>query len=176
MELKETVIRRMTRLAIEYGAVNLSQGFTDEAPVYDMVWGGVAAMIGGTEEGVARIRVDDVARSAGRAWPRECGPQLARSHLEGGARGGAEPARPAQPVLVPVGLPELRHAIADYTEDLYGCRPDPEEQITVVLGASEGMAVAFRSLLEPGDRVIVMQPFHELYPSQAAIFGWCRGS
>ena len=55
MEIKETVIRLMTRLAIEHGAVNLSQGFTDEAPVYDMVWGGVSAMIGGTEEGAARL-------------------------------------------------------------------------------------------------------------------------
>ena len=41
----------------------------------------------------------------------------------------------------------------------------------MVLGASEGMAASFRSLLEPGDGVVVMQPYHELYPSQAAIFG-----
>ena len=40
-----------------------------------------------------------------------------------------------------------------------------------MLGASEGMAAAFRSLLAPGDGVVVMQPYHELYPSQAAIFG-----
>ena len=31
--------------------------------------------------------------------------------------------------------------------------------------------MAFRSLLDPGDGVVVMQPYHELYPSQAAIFG-----
>ena len=43
-----------------------------------------------------------------------------------------------------------RHAIADYTQEFYGHRPDPEEQITVVLGASEGLAVAFRSLLDSG--------------------------
>ena len=55
MEVKETVIRLMTRLAVEHGAVNLSQGFTDEAPVYDMVWGGIAAMLGGTDEGIRQI-------------------------------------------------------------------------------------------------------------------------
>ena len=71
----------------------------------------------------------------------------------------------------PFGLPELRHTIADYTQTCCGYRPDPEEQITVVLGASEGMATAFRSLLDPGDGVVVMQPYHELYPSQAPIFG-----
>ena len=33
------------------------------------------------------------------------------------------------------------------------------------------MAAAFRSLLDPGAGLVVMQPYHELYPSQAAIFG-----
>ena len=171
MELKETVIRRMTRLAIEYGAVNLSQGFTDEAPVYDMVWGGVAAMIGGTEEGVARIEsmtLREVLDARGRESAGRNSLDLTLKEVLAGVR---SPRDQLNQYSFPFGLPELRHAIADYTEDLYGCRPDPEEQITVVLGASEGMAVAFRSLLEPGDGVIVMQPFHELYPSQAAIFG-----
>ena len=54
-QLKETVIRRMTRLAAAHGAVNLAQGFTDEAPIYDMVWSGVAALLGGTEEGARRL-------------------------------------------------------------------------------------------------------------------------
>ena len=36
------------------------------------------------------------------------------------------------------GLPELRQAIADYTQTCYGYRPDPEEQITVVLGSQRG--------------------------------------
>ena len=40
-----------------------------------------------------------------------------------------------------------------------------------MLGANEGMTAAFRSLLAAGDGVVVMQPYHELYPSQAAIFG-----
>ena len=171
VELKETVIRRMTRLAVEHGAVNLSQGFTDEAPVFDMVWGGVSAMLGGTQEGVDRIESMTLR-------------EILDTHMSGGAGGNSldltlkelvagvrNPRDQLNQYSFPFGLPELRHAIADYTEALYGVRPDPEEQITVVLGASEGMAVAFRSLLKPGDEVVVMQPYHELYPSQAAIFG-----
>lgn len=38
MDTTESVIRRMTRLAVEHDAVNLSQGFTDEPPVFDLVW------------------------------------------------------------------------------------------------------------------------------------------
>ena len=171
MELKETVIRRMTRLAVEHGAVNLSQGFTDEAPVFDMVWGAVSAMLGGTQEGVDRLESMTLR-------------EIFDARLSGGSGGNSldltlkelaaairNPRDQLNQYSFPFGIPELRHAIADYTEALYRVRPDPEEQITVVLGASEGMAVAFRSLLEPGDEVVVMQPYHELYPSQAAIFG-----
>ena len=168
-QIKETVIRRMTRLAAAHGAVNLAQGFTDEAPIYDMVWSAVAALLGGTEEGARRVesltvreilhatRIAD-ADSLDRPV-KELFEQMSGSRDE------------LNQYSFPFGLPELRHAIADYTQTCYGYRPDPEEEITVVLGASEGMAAAFRSLLGPGDGVVVMQPYHELYPSQAAIFG-----
>ena len=169
MEVKETVIRLMTRLAIEHGAVNLSQGFTDEAPVYDMVWGGISAMLGGTEEGVRALdsmTVREVLEARGDAGSNSLDVTLKELLAE-----VRNPRDQLNQYSFPFGIPELRHAIADYTDAFYGHRPNPEEQITVVLGASEGMAVAFRSLLDPGDGVVVMQPYHELYPSQAAIFG-----
>ena len=169
MEVKETVIRLMTRLAIEHGAVNFSQGFTDEAPVYDMVWGGIAAMLGGTEEGVRRLdsmTLREVLDAQGQL--RSNSLDLTLKQLLEGVR---NPRDQLNQYSFPFGIPELRHAIADYTEEFYGHRPDPDDQITVVLGASEGMAVAYRSLLDPGDGVLVMQPYHELYPSQAEIFG-----
>ena len=169
MEVKETVIRLMTRLAMEHGAVNLSQGFTDEAPVYDMVWSAVAAMLGGTEEGVGRLEsmtLREILEASGGAGGNSL--DLTLKEL---LREVRNPRDQLNQYSFPFGIPELRHAIADYTEAFYGHRPDPEEQITVVLGASEGLAVAYRSLLQPGDEVVVMQPYHELYPSQAAIFG-----
>ena len=169
MQIRETVIRRMTRLAAAHGAVNLSQGFTDETPTWDMVWSGVAALLGGTEEGARRVEALTV-RELLRATGNGEAERLDRSvkELFERLRG---PRDELNQYSFPFGIPELRHAIADYTQACYGWRPDPEEQITVVLGASEGMAAAFRSLLAPGDGVVVMQPYHELYPSQAAIFG-----
>ena len=169
MEVKETVIRLMTRLAIEHEAVNLSQGFTDEAPVYDMVWGGVAAMLGGTEEGVRRLdsmTLREILEARG-----EGGSNALDFTLKELLAQVRNPRDQLNQYSFPFGIPELRHAIADYTQEFYGHRPDPEEQITVVLGASEGLAVSYRSLLDPGDCVVVMQPYHELYPSQAEIFG-----
>ena len=52
--------------------------------------------------------------------------------------------------------------------------PDPEEQITVVLGASEGMAAAFRSLLAAGDGVVAMQPITSCTRRRRRSSGWCR--
>ena len=169
VDVEETLIRRMTRLAIEHGAVNLSQGFTDEAPVYDMVWSGVAAMLGGTEaerRKVESMTLRDLLTARGATGDEAL--DLPLKELLAGAR---NPRDQFNQYSFPFGLPELRHAIADYTDRLYGRRPDPEDEITVVLGASEGMAAAFCALFEPGDGVVVMQPCHELYPSQAAIFG-----
>ena len=170
MEVRETVIRLMTRLAIEHGAVNLSQGFTDEAPVYDMVWGGVSAMLGGTEEGVRRLdstTLREILEARGEAGGNSL--DITLKELLARVR---NPRDQLNQYSFPFGIPELRHAIADYVEEFHGHRPDPEEQVTVVLGASEGMAVSYRSLLQPGDGVVVMQPYHELYPSQAEIFGF----
>ena len=159
----------MTRLAATHGAVNLAQGFTDETPTYDMVWSAVAALLGGTAEGARRLEsltVREILHATG---------NTEADSLDRTVKELFEQVRGSRDELnqysYPFGLPELRHAIADYTQACYGYRPDPEEQITVVLGASEGMAAAFRSLLEPSDGVVVMQPYHELYPSQAAIFG-----
>ena len=169
MEVKETVIRLMTRLAMEHGAVNFSQGFTDEAPVYDMVWGGIAAMLGGTDEGVRALDSMTVREILERR--NDAGRNSLDFTLKELLAGVRNPYDQLNQYSFPFGIPELRNAIADYTQSFYGHRPDPEQQITVVLGASEGMAVAYRSLLDPGDGVVVMQPYHELYPSQAAIFG-----
>ncbi len=169
MEVKETVIRLMTRLAIKHGAVNLSQGFTDEAPVYDMVWGGISAMLGGTEEGVRRLdsmTLRQILEERGEAGSKSL--DLTLKELLARLQ---NPRDQLNQYSFPFGIPELRHAIADYTQEFYGHRPDPEEQVTVVLGASEGLAVAYRSLLDAGDGVVTMQPYHELYPSQAEIFG-----
>ena len=166
MGTTESVIRKMTRLATRHQAVNLAQGFTDEAPPYPMVWAAVTALVGGTDEGVERLQQAEV----GRLDPPD---QSERSSL------ALEPALAAlqnrrdalNQYSFPFGLPELREAVAGYTERWYRFRPDPERETTVVLGATEGLASVFGSVCEPNDGVIVMQPFHEMYPSQASVFG-----
>lgn len=169
MEPKESVIRLMTRLSVEYQAVNLSQGFTDEAPSWDLAWGGIKAILGGTDEGIARFE-----NMALREVLRERGGDVEAfldTPLKDILAGIQNPRDRFNQYSFPFGLPELRQAIADYTRRFYGFYPDPQTEITVVLGATEGLSSVLRAVCEPGDGLIVFQPFHEMYPSQANIFG-----
>ena len=61
------------------------------------------------------------------------------------------------------GIPELRQAISRSLQHLYGLCYDPEEQITVTCGVSEGIVLAMLSLVNPGDEVVVIEPFHDNY-------------
>ncbi|TCD48531.1 aminotransferase class I/II-fold pyridoxal phosphate-dependent enzyme [Chlorobium sp. N1] len=58
------------------------------------------------------------------------------------------------------GIPELRQAIADKQERLYGMACDPESEIVVTAGATGALYSAFQALLEPGDEVILFEPFY----------------
>lgn len=61
------------------------------------------------------------------------------------------------------GAHDLRHAIADHAGWHLGLTIDPETEITVTCGSTEAMLVALISLINPGDEVILSQPFYENY-------------
>ncbi len=167
--MKESVIRLMTRLAVQHRAINLSQGFTDEAPVYDLTWGGVAAMLGGDDEGIARLENQPIRQLLSDAGERP--EDFLDRPLKDLLSRLQNPNDRFNQYSYPFGLPELRLAIADYTERFSGFRPDPETEVTVVLGATEGLSTILRAVCQSGDGIVVFQPFHEMYPAQADIFG-----
>ncbi|MFI5801333.1 pyridoxal phosphate-dependent aminotransferase [Streptomyces sp. NPDC051561] len=65
----------------------------------------------------------------------------------------------------PSGLPALRARIA---AGLPGS-PDPADEITVTVGGSEGLCVALLTVVDPGDEVIVLEPFYENFLSAIAM-------
>ena len=68
------------------------------------------------------------------------------------------------------GAPDLRQAIASKTARTYpGWTPDPDTEITVTCGATEAMIAAMLGLLDPGDEVIVFEPFYENYGPDAVL-------
>ncbi|MCE2489451.1 MAG: aminotransferase class I/II-fold pyridoxal phosphate-dependent enzyme [Anaerolineae bacterium] len=69
------------------------------------------------------------------------------------------------------GMPELRLTISDYIEELYGLAYDPNEEILVTVGVSEGLFLALRALLNPGDEVLVVEPCFVSNPAAVKIAG-----
>jgi len=69
------------------------------------------------------------------------------------------------------GAPSLREAIAEKTARTYGVRPDPSREITVTCGATEAMIAALIAIVDPGDEVIVFEPFYENYGPDAILCG-----
>jgi aspartate/methionine/tyrosine aminotransferase len=65
----------------------------------------------------------------------------------------------------------LRDAIAERTKFLRGVEVDPETEITVTCGATEAMIATMLALVNPGEEVIVLEPFYENYGPDAIISG-----
>jgi aminotransferase len=69
------------------------------------------------------------------------------------------------------GSPRLRAAIAEKYRRFYGMELDPERHITVCCGATECMIATLLALLNPGDEVIIFEPFYENYGPDTWISG-----
>jgi aminotransferase len=67
------------------------------------------------------------------------------------------------------GVKEFRDAIAKKTMWFLGLDVDPESEITVTCGSTEGMIAALLATVNPGDEVIVFEPFYENYAPDAIL-------
>ena len=124
--LRESVIREMTRLAIQHKAVNLAQGFPDFPPPPEII----AAAHQAIDAGLNQYAI---------TW----------------------------------GAQELRQAISAYMAYWYKLKYDPEQHITITCGVTEAIIAAVMCLVNPGDELIIIEPFHENYLA-AAIFAQAK--
>ena len=70
------------------------------------------------------------------------------------------------------GLPELRHRIAEYMEQRFSLAYEPMSEVIVTVGASEGIDISLRAILNPGDEVLIAEP---CYVSYAPCVLLCNG-
>jgi aspartate/methionine/tyrosine aminotransferase len=161
--VKESVIRTMTRLANEYNAVNLSQGFPNEAPPLPVRLALAHAVLTG------RPPVAAGTTDCGRSTEGDLRDSLLRLLSSEGDELGNPPADQLNQYSPPMGRPDLRQSIAGYYQRFYDYKVSPDD-ITVTLGATEAFASALRTVGRPRDKCVVFEPFHELYPSQCKIF------
>jgi aspartate/methionine/tyrosine aminotransferase len=122
-QFNESVIREMTRLAQEHGAVNLSQGFPDFA---------------------AHQSIKDAACSAIQA-------DINQYPITWGAE-------------------NLRQAIAGDFTRRHGVKID-DTQVTVCCGSTEAMLSTLLAVLDPGDEVVIFEPYYENYGPDSIISG-----
>lgn len=72
------------------------------------------------------------------------------------------------------GVPELRHAIAAHQKRFYGVDIDPDSEVGVTTGATEAIASALLGLVDPGDEVIVLEPYYDSYVAVIQMAGGVR--
>ncbi len=114
--IAESVIREMTRLAVQHGAVNLAQGFPD-FPAPEIL-----------KRAAAEAIAADVNQYA-----------------------------------ITWGAKKFRDSIAAKYRRHYALELDPEREITVCCGATEGMIASLLAVTNPGDEVIIFEPYYENY-------------
>ena len=71
------------------------------------------------------------------------------------------------------GLIELRKSIAGHVEKLYGRKVDPEKEIIVTVGAMEALYLTCMAMIDPGDEVILFDPY---YPNYRQMVEMCGGT
>ena len=120
----ESVIREMTRLAMQHGAINLAQGFPDFP---------------------APAEIKEAAREAIAA-------DVNQYAITWGAR-------------------DLRQTIAAQFTARHGVPVDPERDITVCCGSTEAMISSMLAVVDPGDEVVIFEPFYENYGPDAILSG-----
>ena len=69
------------------------------------------------------------------------------------------------------GVPVLRTAIAQSAGEQMGLDVNPDADITVTAGCTEAISATLLGLLNPGDEVIVFEPFYDSYPASIAMAG-----
>ncbi len=120
----ESVIRGMTRLAMQHDAINLAQGFPNFAAPEVL-----------KEAAMQAIR-DDINQYS-----------------------------------VTWGARRLRQALVRKYAEWYDLDVDPETELTVCCGATEAMASTLMAIVDPGEEVIVLEPFYENYGPDAVLCG-----
>jgi aminotransferase len=69
------------------------------------------------------------------------------------------------------GTPELRAELAKHLHSRFGLTYDPDNEILITVGVSEGLDLAMRAILNPGDEVIMPDPCYVAYPASVSLAG-----
>ncbi len=69
------------------------------------------------------------------------------------------------------GTPNLRTEVSNYYKNLYQLDYDPETQVSITVGATEAIYLVLTALTNPGDEIIVLEPFYDSYVASIKMSG-----
>src|SRR3954470_23348478 len=119
-----------------------------------------------TEMSALAVRTGSV--NLGQGFPDEDGPPEVIAAAVRALEHGANQYAPGP------GVPALRQAIARHQQRHYGVELDPDDEIVVTTGATEGVAAALLGLVNPGDDVVLLEPYYDSYVAMIQIAGGVR--
>lgn len=114
---------------------------------------------------MSALAVRTGAVNLGQGFPDASGPDAAVEEAVRRLRAGENQYAPG------IGRPELRAAIARHQQRHYGLEIDPDREVVVTTGATEGVAAAVLGLVDPGDEVLVLEPWYDSYAAMLAMAG-----
>lgn len=113
---------------------------------------------------MSALAVRTGAINLGQGFPDADGPPSVIASAVAALQGGANQYAPG------IGVPALRRAIARHQQRHYGLDLDPDHEVVVTTGCTEGIAAALLGLIDPGDEVVVLEPYYDSY---LAMIGMC---
>lgn len=69
------------------------------------------------------------------------------------------------------GLRELREAVSRFLRNRYSLEYDPDEEILITVGVSEALDLAVRAIINPGQKVLIPEPWYVSYPAVVSLAG-----
>ena len=114
---------------------------------------------------ISRLAIEHDAINLGQGFPNFDGPDFVKqAAVEAIRNGHGQYARM-------FGIPELNRAIADRFNADAGLAVDPDAEVTVTSGCTEALIASFLGLVNPGEEVILFEPYYDSYRACVAMAG-----
>lgn len=117
---------------------------------------------------MSALAVRTGAVNLGQGFPDVDGPPEVIARAVDALRSGANQYAPG------IGVPTLREAIARHQKRHYGIDLDPDREVVVTTGCTEGIAAALLGLVDEGDEVVVLEPYYDSYTAMIQMAGGVR--
>jgi N-succinyldiaminopimelate aminotransferase len=117
---------------------------------------------------MSALAVRTGALNLGQGFPDVDGPPAVIAEAVAALQHGANQYAPG------VGIPALREAVARHQHRHYGIELDPDSEVVVTTGCTEGVAAALLGLVDPGDEVVVLEPYYDSYLAMIQMAGGVR--